>query len=72
MGCHFLLQGIFLTQGFDPGYLLGHQGRQVSIPSLIHELDDYIIYCCATNYPKKQFKTTNIYYLITVRDLGVI
>ena len=35
MGCHFLLQGIFLTQGFNPGllhcrqtlYHLSHQGN---------------------------------------------
>jgi len=25
MGCHFLLQGIFLTQGLNPYLLLGRQ-----------------------------------------------
>ena len=37
MGCHFLLQGIFLTQGLKPGlphgrqalYRLSHQGSQL-------------------------------------------
>jgi len=36
VGCHFLLQGIFLTQGWNPGllhcgqtlYALSHQGSQ--------------------------------------------
>ena len=36
MGCHFLLEGIFLTQGLNPGFLhyrqtlyyLSHQGSQ--------------------------------------------
>ena len=38
MGCHFLLQGIFLTQGSNPGllhcrqtlYPLSHQGSLIS------------------------------------------
>ena len=38
VGCHFLLQGIFLTQGSNPGllhcrqtlYPLSHQGSKVS------------------------------------------
>ena len=39
MGCHFLLQGIFLTQGLKPGllhcrqilYCLSHQGNPIVI-----------------------------------------
>ena len=49
VGCHFLLQGIFPTQGLKLGllhcrqtlYCLGHQGTQVQ--SLVRELDPT---CC--------------------------
>ena len=40
VGCHFLLQGVFLTQGLNPGllhcrqilYYLSHLGRMSGIP----------------------------------------
>ena len=50
MGCHFLLEGIFLTQGSNPGllycrqilYPLSHQGRQNLENGLIYPLPVYI------------------------------
>ena len=50
MGCHFLLEGIFLTQGSNPGllycrqtlYPLSYQGRQNLENGLIYPLPVYI------------------------------
>ena len=48
VGCHFLLQGIFLTQGSNPGlphcrqmlYHLSHQGSPENYKTLIKEIKD--------------------------------
>ena len=53
MGCHFLLEGIFLTQGSNLGllhcrqilYPLSHQGRQNLENGLIYPLPVYIDSC---------------------------
>ena len=62
MGCHFLLQGIFPTQGSNPGvrhyrqmlYPLSHQGSPGSIPRLGRspgEENSYPFqYSCLENY----------------------
>ena len=59
VGCHFLLQGIFPTQGLNPGllhcrqvlYHLSHQGSPINI-----YINKYIIYC------KKYFEDTEKYF----------
>ena len=43
VGCHFLLQGIFMTQGWNPGlphggqslYSLSHQGKPINVATEI-------------------------------------
>ena len=55
MGCHTLLQGIFLAQGSNVGlqhcgqilYHLRHQGSQESIKSGVREL---MVYVCTAQY----------------------
>ena len=56
VGCHFLLQGIFPTQGLKPGllhcrqilYLLSHQGSPNSrggIPGWARRIDAFELWC---------------------------
>ena len=48
MGCHFLLQGSFLTQGLNPGlphcrqtlYSLSHQGSEEELKSLLMKVKE--------------------------------
>ena len=50
VGCHFLLQGIFLTQGSNPGLLLYHLSHQGSPGCLIIQLNSDIIHLEIPSY----------------------
>ena len=81
MGCHFLLQGIFLTQGFNLGLLrwqvdslpLSHKGSFSGILGLPHFLEFHTVSGTLINNvykPNKNFKALasldSISYVINV------
>ena len=43
LGCHFLLQGIFMTQGSNPGLLLGRQILYSEPPGIVYPTPTTII-----------------------------
>ena len=67
VGCHFLLQGIFPTQGWNPGllhcrqilYPLSHQGRPFSMVSTSNSVTTFSPHC-----PNCQVSTDNTQTLI--------
>ena len=64
MGCHFLLQGIFPTQGFNPGL----PGKPIEIlkpvTAFITLTRSLVVSCHLQGVPKSIMSTTKLTYIL--------
>ena len=73
MGCHFLLQGIFQTQGSNPGLLCCRQSPALQADSLLTKPPGKLTTSCVADvYPRNTDKMIDLAKLIPTRASFII
>ena len=71
--CHFLLQGIFQTQGSNPGLLCCSQSPALQADSLLTEPPEKLTTSCIADvYPRNSDKMIDLAKLIPTRASSII